>query len=170
MEPGWPGDTQLDQSYSIHWNTAPRQQRGRLGWAAGKVRLLAGQSVNTSILEDLGKNSKFFEQLSSDFTSILRETRFYTRCFYESAGITSLKLVGRRVVNDTSTSIDDPVVSKNFPLPGTHSQICKYANSTDVGYDRISKAIRYFVGNITPRYVLATSSKLDPVPALLSGY
>lgn len=131
-----------------------------------KLAFFAGQSVNTSILEDLGKNNKFLEQLSSDFTGILRETRFYTRCFYESAGMTSFKLVGRRVVNDTSASIDDPVVNKNFPLPGTHSQICKYANSTDVGYDRVSKAILYFVDNIPPKYVLATSPKLEPVPIL----
>lgn len=134
-----------------------------------KLAFFAGQSMNTSILEDLGKNNKFLEQLSSDFTGILREARFYTRCFYESAGMTSLKLVGRRVVNDVSASIDDPMVNKNLPLPGTHSQICKYANDTDVGYDRVSKAIHYFVNNIPPKYVLASSPKQDPIPALPDG-
>ena len=127
-----------------------------------KLAFFAGQSVNTSILEDLGKNSKTLEQLSSDFTALLREARFYTRCFYESSGMTSFKLVGRRVVNDTSASIDDPVVNKNLPLPGTHSQICKFANSAETAYIRVSAAIQYFIDKVPPRYVPERPS--EPAP------
>ena len=125
-----------------------------------KLAFFAGQSVNTSILEDLGKNSKTLEQLNSDFTALLREARFYTRCFYESSGMTSFKLVGRRVVNDKSASIDDPVVNKNLALPGTHSQVCKFTNSAETGYVRVSAAIQHFIDAV-PRYVL----KKLPEPA-----
>jgi hypothetical protein len=117
------------------------------------LAFFAGQSVNTSILEDLGKNSKTLKQLSSDFTALLREARFYTRCFYESSGITLFKLVGRRVVNDTSALINDLVVNKNLSLPGTYSQICKFMNSAETGYIRVSAAIQYFINKVLLRYV-----------------
>jgi hypothetical protein len=105
------------------------------------LAFFAKQSVNTSILEDLKKNSKTLEQLTINFTALLREARFYTCCFYKSSGITSFKLVGQRVVNDTLASINDLVVNKNLALPRTHSQICKFANSAETGYIKVLAAI-----------------------------
>ncbi|KAH8598592.1 hypothetical protein B0O99DRAFT_615467, partial [Bisporella sp. PMI_857] len=128
-----------------------------------KLAFFAGHSVNTSILEDLRKNSKNLEQLNSEFTSLLREARFYTRCFYESSGMTSLKLVGRRVVNDTSASIEDPVVNKNLPLDGTHSRICKFVNKDESGYIRVSAAIQHFINEVPPRYV--PEKRSEPAPS-----
>ncbi|KAI9757027.1 MAG: hypothetical protein M1835_000685 [Candelina submexicana] len=148
--------TSLIEKYrSVHGQTrcivflgTPHQGAAIAGWGE-IVRNVAAVSLmdsNKRILSSLEPDSEILDNIQSEFMSMLHTDGFKVHSFQEALGVSGVKGVHGKVVNDFSSKLGNPAYEVVESIDANHMCMARFAGPQDSGYRRVSRALQDFVG------------------------
>ncbi|KAI9697405.1 MAG: hypothetical protein M1836_004683 [Candelina mexicana] len=150
--------TSLIEKYrSVHGQTrciaflgTPHQGAAIAGWGE-IVRNVAAVSLidsNKHILGSLEPDSEILDNIQSEFMSMLHTDGFKVHSFQEAQGVSGVKGVHGKVVNDFSSKLGNPAYEVVESIDANHMRMARFTGPQDSGYRRVSRALQDFVGEI----------------------
>lgn len=130
---------------------APAATLGRIAFEISKVFL---QSPNTTLLRALEANSDALERLGRSFSQIIIDRKIKVATFTEEL------LTNGVVIVDKSSSIIGDGLEVVGSIPSNHVEMAKFDSDADVGFRRVSAALKRWANGISP----------GTVPSRFSGY
>ncbi|KAI9710418.1 MAG: hypothetical protein M1812_007454 [Candelaria pacifica] len=126
---------------------------------AGAVQI----DTNNSILRDLdpSSGSSKLEDLRRDFGDILDEGLIRIYSFQESAGKTSLRFAGGKVVPDESSSFDSRRLERIDTIDANHMNMCRFRGQHDEGYNKFLGAVAGVLKGIQEQSRRAEAGKME---------
>ncbi|KAG9514269.1 hypothetical protein KCU93_g9818, partial [Aureobasidium melanogenum] len=136
------------------------------GWGqiASNLARLALQDSNKRLLETLEVNNEVLDNIHEEFKTIASEGTLKIHTFQESRGITGMKGLNEKVVDDFSSKLDLPRALETVEsIDANHMQMARYSSRDDEGYRAISGVLKAFVRQelagqqVSPAVVVAST-------------
>ncbi|MCJ1405012.1 hypothetical protein MMC11_008238 [Xylographa trunciseda] len=93
---------------------------------------------NDTLINGLLPNSERLKELREEFSKMLQTKRWKVYSFQEQYGIPILN--GKKIVEDSSSNLDDPTVEITQHIAGNHMQICQFKGFEDSQYEIVAAA------------------------------
>jgi hypothetical protein len=139
----------------------PHRGSDKVGLAklVSNVAKVAFRQPNNNLVHNLDEDSDALERQRDSFTSISKDMPLV--CLFEELptgiGLVSFQfpfpaccLFLEQIVPQRSACLDGFLVETGS-IPANHMDMCKYANDSDIGYQRTSRHIITLVEDATPR-------------------
>ncbi|KAI9716824.1 MAG: hypothetical protein M1812_005164 [Candelaria pacifica] len=150
--------TSLMEKYrSVHGQTrcivflgTPHQGAAIAGWGE-IVRNVAAVSLmdsNKRILSSLEPDSEILDNIQFEFMSMLYTDGLKVHSFQEAQGVSGVKGVHGKVVNDFSSKLGNPAYEVVESIDANHMTMARFTGPQDTGYRRVSRALQDFVEDI----------------------
>ncbi|MCJ1378949.1 hypothetical protein MMC17_002048 [Xylographa soralifera] len=114
------------------------EPQGLVRNVAETVIRVAGFLPNDTLINSLLPNSERLKELREEFSKMLQNKRWKVYSFQEQYGFPDLN--GKKVVEDSSSNLDDPTVEVTQHIAGNHMQICRFKGLEDTQYEIIAAA------------------------------
>ncbi|KAF2715541.1 hypothetical protein K504DRAFT_396977 [Pleomassaria siparia CBS 279.74] len=126
----------------------PHRGSGTVSWAliASNLARLALQDSNKKMLETLEVNNEVLNYIHDSFKKIMSREGIKVHSFQEAQGISGMKGLDEKVVDDFSSKLDylDKLETVES-IDANHMQMVRYSSKDDQGYRAISGILRSFV-------------------------
>ncbi|KAH0045052.1 hypothetical protein KCU78_g285, partial [Aureobasidium melanogenum] len=133
------------------------------GQIASNLARLALQDSNKRLLESLEVNSEVLDNIHEEFKTIVFERTMKIHTFQESRGITGMKGLNEKVVDDFSSKLDLPRTLETVKsIDANHMQMARYSSRNDQGYRAISGVLKTFVRQELGNQQVTPSVVVDP--------
>ncbi|KAN0072906.1 ankyrin repeat domain containing protein [Elaphomyces granulatus] len=117
-----------------------------------------GFRLNNKIVDTLMPGGEHLK-VSNEFTGLARQGQWIIYCFQEEYGLQGL--LGRKVVDDESSSLHDPAIETPRHISSNHMNMCRFSGTGDPEYQKVAAAIE--------RVLQDLSTKLQPGLVRLDG-
>jgi hypothetical protein len=97
-----------------------------------------GFRLNDKIVDTLMPGGEHLK-VSNEFTSLARHGQWIIYCFQEEYGVQGL--LGRKVVDDESSSLHDPAIETPRHISSNHMNMCRFSGTGDPEYQKVAAAI-----------------------------
>lgn len=137
-----------EQTKLIIFLGTPHRGSAYAGWGqiASNLARLALQDSNKKILETLEVNNEVLDNIHEEFKTIAFKGTMKIYSFQEARGITGMKGVNEKVVDDFSSKLDLPRALETVEsIDANHMQMARYSSKDDQGYRAISGVLKGFV-------------------------
>ncbi|THW77844.1 hypothetical protein D6D18_09847, partial [Aureobasidium pullulans] len=135
-----------DRTRSIVFLGTPHRGSTYAGWGqiASNLARLALQDSNKRLLESLEVNNEVLDNINDEFKTIAFERALKIHSFQESRGITGMKGLKGKVVDDFSSKLELPLETVES-IDANHMQMARYSSRDDEGYRAISGVLKVIV-------------------------
>lgn len=126
----------------------PHRGSAYAGWAqiASNLARLALQDSNKQILETLQVNNEVLDNIHEEFKTIVFKGGMKIHSFQEARGISGMKGLAEKVVDDFSSKLDLPQTLETVEsIDASHRQMARYNSKNDQGYRAISSVLKSFI-------------------------
>lgn len=141
----------------------PHRGSGYANWGviASNLARLGLQDSNKRVLETLEVNGEVLDNIHDEFKSIMSEHRIKVHSFQEAHGISGMKGLHGKVVDDFSSKLDLPSALETVEsIDANHMQMARCRSKDDPRYRAISGVLKQFLR----KEILAKPTALaDPV-------
>lgn len=123
----------------------PHRGSGYAGWGqiASNLARLALQDSNKKILQTLEVNSEVLDNIHEEFKTIMSKRRIKVHSFQEGQGISGMKGMDEKVVDDFSSKLDLPRELETVEgIDANHMQMARYSSREDEGYRAIRGVLK----------------------------
>ncbi|KAF1936591.1 hypothetical protein EJ02DRAFT_459401 [Clathrospora elynae] len=137
-----------EQTKLIIFLGTPHRGSAYAGWGqiASNLARIALQDSNKKILETLEVNNEVLDNIHEEFMTIAFKGTMTIHSFQEARGITGIKGVNEKVVDDFSSKLGLPRALETVEsIDANHMQIARYSSKGDQGYRAISGVLKAFV-------------------------
>ncbi|KAK4249589.1 putative kinesin light chain [Corynascus novoguineensis] len=147
----------------------PHRGSAYAGWGevVSNLALLALQDSNKNIMKTLEVNSEVLDNIHEEFKTIADQSRIRIHSFQEARGISGMKGLHNKVVDDFSSKLDLPRSLETVEsIDANHMQIARCGDRADPRYRAIVGVLQQFIH----RMVLdGNETKLKEVSPIASG-
>ncbi len=105
-----------------------------------------GVQANKQIVDTLMPNSERLTELRDEFPVMCQERNWLIYSFQEEYGVTAL--FGKRVVEDRSSCLNNPVLETRQFISSNHMDMCRFSGLQDPEYAKVAAAMKRIVGTI----------------------
>ncbi|KAF2195870.1 hypothetical protein K469DRAFT_20120 [Zopfia rhizophila CBS 207.26] len=126
----------------------PHRGSAYAGWGqiASNLARLALQDSNKRVLETLEVNSEVLDNIHEEFKTIVFKGGIKVHSFQEARGISGMKGVDEKVVDDFSSKLDLPQTLETVEsIDANHMQMARYSSKDDEGYRAIYGVLKSFI-------------------------
>ncbi|OAL56153.1 hypothetical protein IQ07DRAFT_558137 [Pyrenochaeta sp. DS3sAY3a] len=126
----------------------PHRGSAYAGWGqiASNLARLALQDSNKKLLETLEVNSEVLDNIHEEFKTIAFKGTIKIHSFQESRGVSGMKGLEEKVVDDFSSKLDLPRELETVEsIDADHMQMARCSSRGDQGYRAISGVLKAFV-------------------------
>ncbi|KAI9692806.1 MAG: hypothetical protein M1820_009354 [Bogoriella megaspora] len=137
-----------NQTKLIIFLGTPHRGSAYSGWGqiASNLARLALQDSNKKLLETLEVNNEVLDNIHEEFKVIAFKGAFKIHSFQEAQGITGMKGLDAKVVDDFSSKLDLPRELETVEsINANHMQMARYYRREDEGYRAISSILKAFL-------------------------
>ncbi|CAG5158963.1 uncharacterized protein ALTATR162_LOCUS5343 [Alternaria atra] len=141
-------ETVRDQTKFIIFLGTPHRGSAYAGWGqiASNLARLALQDSNKRLLETLEVNNEVLDNIHEEFKTIAFKGTLKVHTFQESRGISGMKGLNEKVVDDFSSKLDLPRELETVEsIDANHMQMARYSSRDDQGYRAVSGVLKAFV-------------------------
>ncbi|KAF2679087.1 hypothetical protein K458DRAFT_375514 [Lentithecium fluviatile CBS 122367] len=116
------------------------------GQIASNMALLALQDSNKKVLEALEVNSEVLDNIHEEFKTIVFKGGIKIHSFQEARGVSGMKGLDEKVVDDFSSKLDLPRTLETVEsIDANHMQMARYSSKDDQGYRAVCGVLRSFI-------------------------
>ncbi|KAL2141563.1 hypothetical protein VTI28DRAFT_2213 [Corynascus sepedonium] len=144
----------------------PHRGSAYAGWGeiASNLALLALQDSNKKIIETLEVNSEVLDNIHEKFKTIADQSRIQIHSFQEARGISGIKGLHNKVVDDFSSKLDLPRSLETVEsIDANHMQMARCTDRADPQYRAIVGVLQRFI-----RRMALGGTKLQEEPSTTS--
>ncbi|KAI1661935.1 hypothetical protein F4813DRAFT_346255 [Daldinia decipiens] len=126
----------------------PHRGSSMAGWGsiASNLAAFALQDFNKPIVRNLQVNSEVLDNIHAQFINRVGEKGIMIHSFQEARGITGVKGLEGKVVDDFSSKVGLPEMQETVEtIDADHMQMARCSNRTDQQYESISGVIQLFI-------------------------
>ncbi|KAK4244388.1 putative kinesin light chain [Corynascus novoguineensis] len=126
----------------------PHRGSAYAGWGeiASNLALLALQDSNKKIIETLEVNSEVLDSIHEKFKTIADQSRIQIHSFQEARGISGIKGLHNKVVDDFSSKLDLPrSIETVESIDANHMQMARCTDRADPQYRAIVGVLQQFI-------------------------
>ncbi|KAI4940646.1 hypothetical protein J4E91_011283 [Alternaria rosae] len=137
-----------DRTKLVVFLGTPHRGSAYAGWGqiASNLARVALQDSNKRLLETLEVNNEVLDNIHEEFKTIAFKGTLKIYTFQESRGISSIKGLSEKVVDDFSSKLDLPRELETVEsIDANHMQMARYSSRDDQGYRAISGVLKAFV-------------------------
>ena len=137
-----------DRTKLVIFLGTPHRGSAYAGWGqiASNLARVALQDSNKRLLETLEVNNEVLDNIHEEFKTIAFKGTLKIHTFQESRGISGIKGLGEKVVDDFSSKLDLPRELETVEsIDANHMQMARYSSRDDQGYRAISGVLKAFV-------------------------
>jgi hypothetical protein len=134
------------------------------GWGqiAANLARVALQDANKRILKTLEVNSEVLDNIHENFKNLVLKGEIKIHSFQKAKGITGIKRLDRKVVDDFSSKLDLPKELETVEsIDANHIQMARYCSKNKHGYRAISSVLKNFVRQKLGGKVTSSSRPAD---------
>ena len=102
------------------------------------------QDVDKKVLRALSTNSEILEDIQKAFRRILDDHKLQILSFQEERGISGVKGLSSKVVEDYSSKMESSYETVQT-IDANHMEMAGYGNRDDDGYNKVHGALREFL-------------------------
>ncbi|KAJ4301286.1 hypothetical protein N0V90_003377 [Kalmusia sp. IMI 367209] len=137
-----------EQTKLIIFLGTPHRGSAYAGWGqiASNFARLALQDSNKKILETLEVNNEVLDNIHEEFKTIAFKGTMKIHSFQEARGISGMKGLDEKVVDNFSSKLDLPRELETVEsIDANHMQMARYSSKDDQGYLDISGVLKAFI-------------------------
>jgi ankyrin repeat protein len=108
--------------------------------------LALGAQVNKNIVSALMPGAEVLARLRDDFSIMCHAKMWRIYSFQEELGV--LALFGKRVVDELSSCLNDPIIETKQRISSNHMDMCRFFGPQDQEYSKVEAALTFIVGTI----------------------
>ncbi|KAI0399798.1 hypothetical protein F4802DRAFT_533348 [Xylaria palmicola] len=134
--------------------------RGALQHIAELVIKAIGFKVNEQMVDSLLPSSERLAELRDEFGPLAHEQQWIIHSFQEQLGTKALN--GRKVVEDTSSYLNLPVIETTEHIGRNHMDMCRFSGPEDIEYKKAAAALRRMAANLPKNQLPSQRPLLTP--------
>ncbi|KAH6847423.1 hypothetical protein B0I37DRAFT_397614, partial [Chaetomium sp. MPI-CAGE-AT-0009] len=105
-----------------------------------------GFRVNPQIVNTLMPGAELLQDLRNEFSTMCHEKKWHIVSFQEEYGLKML--FSRKVVDDQSSCLDDPIIETKRHISSNHMDMCRFSGLQDPEYAKVAAAMTFILGRV----------------------
>ncbi|PKS12515.1 hypothetical protein jhhlp_000722 [Lomentospora prolificans] len=102
-----------------------------------------GVQANNQIVDSLMPNNQYATDLRGQFSIMCHQMGWRVYSFHEEYGVPAL--FGKKVVEDVSSCLDDPIVETKQHIASDHMDMCRFSGADDPEYFKVAAAMKFLL-------------------------
>ncbi|KAL9110543.1 MAG: hypothetical protein Q9227_004901 [Pyrenula ochraceoflavens] len=138
----------------------PHRGSDKTSWAllARRLALLTLKDSNDKLIRNLEPNDEALNILREEFSQVLGDQRIKLHTLQEERGISGVKGLSGKIVEDFSSALDD-VMERKQGIDADHRDMIRFSGASDPGYRKVKGIIEGAILDIEAEMTNATESE-----------
>ena len=135
-----------EQTRFILFLGTPHRGSSKAPWGTllANIATITLQDMDKRVLRALEKNSEILENIQRAFRRILDDHKLQIQSFQEERGISGIKGISGKVVEDDSSKMESSYETVQT-IDANHMEMARYETRDDDGYNKVLGALKIFL-------------------------